>query len=126
MPSAHLNPPAHSAYAHLANSSSSPARVVAAQAAAAAPPAKPAILIVPEEHDPSIGYENIAKLKAELDIAKPGDSFVFPYPIRIYHQIDGFWVESRDLAAMVAPPGLPLTEDDDGVNDEDDDEDDDD
>ena len=45
MPSAHLNPPAHSAYAHLANSSSSPARVVAAQAAAAAPPAPPEPLI---------------------------------------------------------------------------------
>lgn len=121
MPSAHINPPAHSAYAHLANSSASPARAATTQSAA---PARPAILIVPEEHDPSIGYENMGKLRAELMSAKPGDSFVFPYPVRIYHQIDGFWVESRDLAAMVVPPGLPLTEDDDGVNDEDDDEDD--
>ena len=121
MPSAHLNHPAHSSYAHLANASPAAARTSAAQAV---PAAKPAILIVPEEHDPAIGYENMGKLRAELMSAKPGDSFVFPYPVRIYHQIDGFWVESRDLAAMVAPPGLPLTEDDDGVNDEDDDEDD--
>jgi len=123
MPSAHLNPPAHSAYAHLANSSASAARAVTTQPAA---PARPAILIVPEFHDPNLGYEDMAKFKAEIDAAKPGSSIAFPYPVRIYHQIDGFWVESRDLAAMSAPPGLPLTADDDGVNDLDDDEDEDD
>jgi len=74
----------------------------------------PAIFITPAvdlSRSMPVTHEEMRKLAVDLQNAKPGDVISCPWPVTVYHCIEGLWIRSEDLTAFSTPP--PTTDEDD-------------
>ena len=60
---------------------------------------RPAILISPLECE--VSSESIDALASALHGAEPGQVIHSAFPVKIYHLIDGLWIESGDLPRVL-------------------------
>ena len=68
-----------------------------------AAPIRPAIMVVPhpdQNRALPITYEEISQVARDMMNAKPGEAIGCPFPVTIYHMIDGLWIQSSDLPAF--------------------------
>ena len=71
---------------------------------------RPAILITPL-HD-AVEPDAINALSKALFEAQPGQVLAVPFPVQIYHQCDGYWIESQDLGQSLGSSPVPTTQGD--------------
>lgn len=56
---------------------------------------QPSILVTPREYE--VEPDQMDALATAMSRAIPGQVIHCSFPVRIYHLIDGLWIESRDL-----------------------------
>jgi hypothetical protein len=87
---------------------------LAAQAVASAPP----LFVTPADPSVVLPADVREQLQQALLSSKPGSVFVCDCAVKIYHQVDGLWILSEDLANFHSPQNQSVMVDD-GENDTD-------
>lgn len=70
-------------------------------------PLPPPLLVSPAEHIDASDREAFEKNVAEIGRAEDGETISCPFPLALYHRIDGIWLPVSDLGAFHTAPADP-------------------
>lgn len=70
-------------------------------------PLPPPLLVSPVDHLTKEDREAFEKNVGEIGRAEAGDTIACPFPVTLYHRIDGIWLPVSDLGAFHAPANEP-------------------
>jgi hypothetical protein len=70
-------------------------------------PLSPPLLVTPLEHIAEADRQKFTADVADLADADDGQVVSIPFPVALYHRIDGVWLPVSDLGAFHTPPAAP-------------------
>jgi hypothetical protein len=70
-------------------------------------PLPPPLLVSPVDHLTSEDRDKFDLNVTKIAKAQPGDVLSCPFPLAMYHRIDGIWLPVSDLGAFHAPESEP-------------------
>lgn len=67
----------------------------------------PPIIVAPVDSERHLSKMECDELERRIKDAEPGEVIVLPFAVNLYHNFDGLWIHSEDLAEFQSSPDAP-------------------